>query len=218
MKFVINKFQIVNVLAKVQGLTGRKSNHSITEKDTVCILVGRVGKEKSISMAVEAFAEVRKKHPTLKLMIVGGGPQVEEIKHLFQTLGADQNIIMAGYIPQEKIPLAYYSSDLFMTASTTETQGLTSIEAMATGLPLVLRQDAVQHEVAGSNENALFFNDHHGLVTQVDALLTKPKLREKLIKNASKRSHDFSLSAFGKKVEGYYKDIVRDYKKTHNLK
>lgn len=69
-------------------------------------------------------------------MIVGGGPSLDELKQQAQREGISDRIIFTGPVPPQEVPAYYAISEAFVSASTSETQGMTFIEALAGGLPI----------------------------------------------------------------------------------
>lgn len=108
-------------------------------KGSLCLFVGRIAYEKNLIFLIDAFGEVLKKIPDCKLLIVGGGPQLKETQTYIETLQLTNHIQMLGEIEHEYLLKSgiYGACDLFVTASKTETQGITVLEAQANGLPCV---------------------------------------------------------------------------------
>ena len=102
----------------------------------VIISCGRLGIEKNIEVLLRAFALVRKKKDAA-LLLVGDGPLREHLQGLARSLGVGDRAFFAGSVPPETMPHMYASSDMFMFASLTDTQGLVLVEAKAAGLPAV---------------------------------------------------------------------------------
>ena len=105
------------------------------------MFVGRIAQEKSIEIPIEGFRYVS--DAKIKLMIVGGGPQLEELQKLVQRYHLEQQVIFTDKKLPEEIPAYYACADCFVSASLTETQGMTYIEALACGLPVFARYDDV---------------------------------------------------------------------------
>ena len=99
--------------------------------------VGRLGYEKSVDVVLRAFAHLADNYPKVRLMIVGDGPEADSLKTMAVKLGVAGQVQFTGFIPHDQLPSIYHQSDLFVTASTVETQGLVVLEAMASGLPVV---------------------------------------------------------------------------------
>jgi 1,2-diacylglycerol 3-alpha-glucosyltransferase len=103
----------------------------------IIVHVGRVGFEKNIDVVIKAFKTVAKENPKLKLVIAGSGPAEESLKRLTKRLRLTEKVIFVGYIEHSGLKDLLAESDVFVTASTMETQGLVILEAMASGLPVV---------------------------------------------------------------------------------
>ena len=73
------------------------------------------------------------------LMIVGGGPYLETLRKKAAELGVAESVIFTGMVSPAEVASYYPAGDLFVSASTSETQGLTYAEALAAGLPLFCR-------------------------------------------------------------------------------
>lgn len=99
--------------------------------------VGRISFEKNCDVVLEAFALIRRSLPGATLTIVGDGPALESLKTLAERLGIADAVDFTGFVPRAELPALYPRYDLFLTASTMETQGLVVLEAIASGLPCV---------------------------------------------------------------------------------
>ena len=122
----------------------RRRALGIGEDDQVLINLGRLGGEKNLGELLTFFAEARKKNEHLKFLIVGDGPAREDLEKQAKQLGVEQQVIFTGKVPPSEVQNYYQLGDVFVSASTSETQGLTYIEAAANGLPLLCRQDDCQ--------------------------------------------------------------------------
>lgn len=89
-------------------------------------------------------------------MIVGGGPQLEELQELTKELQLTHCVYFTGPKEADLVPSYYHVSDLFVSASITETQGLTFIEAMASGIPALARYDKNLEGVILDGRNGFF--------------------------------------------------------------
>ena len=125
-------------LSKLKEL---KSRLNINTNDVIALFVGRVASEKSIDFLINNHKQIVNKNPNCKLLIVGDGPDIEEYKKLTHKNKIDDNVIFTGKVPWNDIPLYYHLADIFTTASHTETQGLTVVEAMGASIPVVALDD-----------------------------------------------------------------------------
>jgi len=116
-----------------------RKNYSIPEKNRILLFVGRLTKEKNLDFLLDAFKEIHQQAPDTSLVITAQGPMEGELKKHAKRLGLNlkQDVIFTGALPFDTLVNVYYSADLFVFSSVTETQGLVLIEAMAAGLPVV---------------------------------------------------------------------------------
>jgi len=98
------------------------------------LYVGRVSREKSLDVLAESFRQVHRHRPDARLVIVGDGPYLEEMRA--QT--ADLPVIFTGYLQGDALTSAYAGADLFVFPSATDTFGNVVLEAQASGLPVVV--------------------------------------------------------------------------------
>jgi glycosyltransferase involved in cell wall biosynthesis len=115
----------------------KKEYPQIKEDDRILLFVGRLGKEKNISFLLKVFKKILMEETKVKFVIVGGGPEKEELEKLAMELNIVENVIFTGSQPREKVIDAYKQAYLFIFASYTETQGLVILESMAAGTPVV---------------------------------------------------------------------------------
>lgn len=99
--------------------------------------VGRISHEKNIEVVIKAFKEIKKELKKTTLDIIGDGPSMPELKEITRKLGLDKSVKFRGFIDRKELPKIYPKYDLFITASTMETQGLVVLEAISSGLPCV---------------------------------------------------------------------------------
>lgn len=106
--------------------------------DIICS-VGRLSREKSYDVCIRAIHRIQEKIPGVCFVIIGDGPERESLEVLVRELGIEKNVRFLGKIPHRDLLNSnlFARSQLFLTASTTETQGITIIEAMSFGLPIV---------------------------------------------------------------------------------
>ncbi len=115
----------------------RKSCSQVNTSQISLLHVGRLGYEKRVDVLIRAFALLIPDYPNIKLQVVGDGPDINTLKRLAADLGIAGRVNFTGFIPRYRLPEIYHQADIFITASTVETQGLVVLEAMASGLPIV---------------------------------------------------------------------------------
>ena len=184
------------------------------EQDTkLVVYIGRIGEEKNIQELFTYFGEAVKLLENTKLMIVGGGPYLKVLKSIVQELNLTEVIIFAGMIDPEKVPLYYQLSDVFVTSSTSETQGLTYIEAMASGVPVVCREDECVKGLVVTSETGYLYNDAETFATGINSVLAMNKEEYTgLQQRCREKAKSYSIEIFGKRAETLYQSLVKERK------
>ncbi|HUG95281.1 MAG TPA: glycosyltransferase [Pleomorphomonadaceae bacterium] len=103
----------------------------------VLVSLGRVAREKSPDVLVDAFVRAARRRPRLRLLFVGGGPAEDAVRGHAAVAGVSGRVHVTGPLPRDEALALVKASDLFVFASQTETQGLVLAEALAAGLPVV---------------------------------------------------------------------------------
>lgn len=189
-----------------------KKSLGISPEDKVILFIGRVAEEKSIDVILKSLPDVFKKIPNSKFLVVGDGPNRNDLQQLAKSLNIEGKVIFAGKQPWENIGLYYNLGDVFVNASMSETQGLTFIEAMASGVPIVAKYAPNLSEFISNNQNGIFIKYTSQMSKSIINVLNNQKLRNKLITNAYKTAEEHSSEKFGDKLENLYKYVIEEYK------
>lgn len=180
----------------------------IRDNQTVLLNLGRLGTEKNLDELVRFFAAAAKGNEKYIFLIVGDGPAKKMLEKLCQELGIEHQIIFTGMVDPKRVQDYYQLGDLFVSASTSETQGLTYIEASANGLPLLCRQDPCLDEVLIPGENGYTYTTEEEFVEALHRITSDAEWR----KYASSRSKEiagaFDKTRFGTSVEAVYDDVL----------
>lgn len=194
-----------------------RREYNVLDDDLLVLFIGRIAKEKSIDLVVEAFSKL-KAYDKIKLMIVGSGPGVDEIEHLTSLYQLEDKIIMTGKQFPDKIPLYYQCGDVFVSASLTETQGLTFIEALASGLPVLARPDGAVENLIFDDITGYYFADASDLALKIINFyaLSKEK-RQQLRDNAVLKALEYDLNGFYDKVIKVYQEAIKAYRMDYRV-
>lgn len=177
------------------------------ENEKVLLFIGRVAPEKSIDLIVKAFAK-EVNNINAKLVIVGDGPALANLKQLAINKKIEEYVIFTGAIPWQNIGLYYQIADCFVNASKSETQGLTYIEAMAASLPVLVRYDTNLDGLVEDGVNGLFFQDDEDFNRKLNMLLLNKELMETLSKNALPSVAKFSKEKYAEDISMLYERIA----------
>lgn len=191
-----------------EDIQALKKELNIDPKWKIILSLGRVAKEKSIDQLIRHMPEIKKVRSDARLVVVGDGPELENLKLLAEELKVSDWIIFVGRVPYEKIGKYYQLGDVFVCCSTSETQGLTYYEAMAAGVPLIVRNDACIHGILKHGINAFLYEDETELPGLIIQLLDDPEITEKFRTNSAEVLEEFSAKRFALRVEDVYKNLI----------
>ena len=183
--------------------------------EKLLVYVGRCAKEKSLDMILESFIKIKKEKLKIKLVVVGLGPQLNEYKKYVKDNKLDSYITFVGKKPFEDVPYYYQAGDAFISASTSETQGLTYIEGLAAGLPIIVRKDDVLDDILIENVNGFSFNgkeDIYDVIYKFYKLDSKKLLKMK--QDAIKSVKKYDSVEFAKNTLNIYEDVIEEFKKS----
>lgn len=190
-----------------------KKELGILENEKVVLVLGRIAKEKSIDVVINAFSKVINKVDNCKLLIVGDGPYLKELKKMVAKMSISDKVIFAGFVANNIIDEYYKLGDLFITASTSETQGLTYIEAMASSLPVIVKKDLSVTNVVIDSVNGFVFSKDSELPDLMTTLLNNTKIRQRFIDNSLKIVNSYRADVFVKDVCKVYENSIKNYNK-----
>jgi len=116
-----------------------RTQFGFTDQDILLVYAGRLAPEKNIDFLLQSFAGIAQLIPNIYLLIVGGGKKQieEEVQTYISELGMVNRVRIIGMIPYEEIPAYLSMCDVFVTPSASETFGMSTVEAMAAGLPIM---------------------------------------------------------------------------------
>lgn len=182
---------------------------SIKKGEKILLYVGRLGREKSVDFLIRSFETVHKKLPQTHLVIVGDGPEKENLLSLAKKLNLKQVVHFLGFVSKETLATYYVDADVFVFASTTDTQGMVLFEAMASGIPLVVVNHPTYTDFVKNGYNGFLTNTHEkDFAEAVSRVLIDDKLRKELSENAQKSVARFSVDATAKTLENLYLHIL----------
>lgn len=187
-----------------------RKKYNISKNDFVLLLVSRISEEqKNINFLLKQQEKINKHHKDIKLLVVGDGPDLNKFKQEYKN---NKNIIFTDMIPWDEVSKYYQIGNIFVTASKTETQGLTVIEAISSGLPVVCMEDD-SFKLAIINEyNGLFFNDEEEYLKNILYLYENRKKYTNMSKQAVNSSEQFSSEMYGKKILEVYNRAIENRK------
>lgn len=201
----LNKFSKYNYSSSiVQNL---RASLGIGERDKILLYIGRIAKEKNIEEILITMKSYLKDRDDVKFVLIGDGPEKSTLEDKAKELGIDDKTIFAGERPWNEIGIYYQIGDVFVSSSQSETQGLTYIEALASGLPVVAKADKCLDGVLEDNVNGYSFNKQDDFIRALDSILYNPLKKERLSLRAIKSTRRFSAQYFAYTIEKLYEEM-----------
>ena len=188
----------------------------VSSKDFNILFVGRIAKEKNIDLLLQAQEIINARDKKINLIIIGDGPDMDEYKKMAKDLKIDKNVFFVGKVPWEDIPKYYRVANVFATASTSETQGLTVIEAMAaTVAPICIDDESFRNTVIDGLNGRIFKTkeEYVGIIFELSK--DKKKLAD-LQRQARLNAEVHSSKYYGERVADVYKHAI-EHKKYDNF-
>lgn len=196
-----------------KDINSLKKKLGIKKKNFVVMTVSRLAKEKSVDRIINNHKELVKKYSNMKLLIVGDGPDIDKLKDEAKSLGVSDSVIFTGKVPLSDIPIYYQLGNVFVTASKSETQGLTVVEAISSSLPVVaVKDDSFVNSVI-EEFNGFVFTDDEKYINSISKLYEDKDLYNRLSNQSRLLSADFSSEYFALKVLKVYETAIENYKK-----
>jgi 1,2-diacylglycerol 3-alpha-glucosyltransferase len=175
----------------------------IPRENLVLVSVGRLAAEKNLDELLRFRAAMGDQAVTL--LLVGDGPYRAQLEREAADLGLRApQVVFAGMVPPQQVAEWYQLGDLFVSASSSETQGLTYVEALAAGVPALCRADPCLSGVIRDGENGWQFRDFSDFMSKLEAFRAHPELRRALSEQAAASARDYSAEEFARRVEGIY--------------
>lgn len=180
---------------------------NINAGQKILLFVGRLAEEKNIRELFQLLAQWQRND--VVLLLVGDGPQRTALEKMVQDMKITKHVIFTGMVPPSKIVDYYRLGDIFVSASQSETQGLTYIEALASGLPVVAKADPCLNDVVTDGYNGFQYHSFATFEEEVNQLLNDEILRQRLGQNAvTSVKERFSANRFSADVADLYGKLV----------
>ena len=179
----------------------------------ILLFAGRVSKEKNISFLFKSLSSLLLERDDLILFIAGSGPDMEFFQEEVKTYGIQKNCIFSGYFERKDLTLLYAMSYLFVFPSLTETQGLVTIEAMLSGIPVVaIGERGTKTVMGGDNGGFMVKNDPFEFCEKVRLLLQDSTLYQQKKQEAIEHAQKWTIDSLAEKLQEIYYETYEKYK------
>lgn len=179
-----------------------------------CLFVGRLSHEKSIQSLLESVKILRQKSIRVYVTLIGDGPDKATYETYVNTHNLSDQVEFTGMIAHEVIPFYYQTADFFVNFSQTESQGLTYIEALASGLPVLARWDVHLDTWIIPQVNGILFDSNEAFIALMQDIVAHPESYQ-MDKAAIRQSvRAFDKKIYAERVETLYHSLIKKSSKT----
>lgn len=176
------------------------------------LYAGRLAEEKKIDVVIRAVAQARTAIPDIRMIIVGRGACEAQLRSLATTLGMERAITFVGFVPSNRLISYYAQSDVFGIMSTSETQSIVAMQALACAIP-VIAADAwgLKEYIAPEVGFRIKPGDVHGVAEKIILLYRNPDLRKRMGEEGQRYVSRFSIANIATTWEHIYRDVIARY-------
>lgn len=187
-----------------------RAKYGIAQDAPLMLSISRLAYEKNITEIIKLLPEIVRQVPTVKLMIVGDGPAKEDLEQQVADLKLEDHVIFTGEISNDHVNAFYQAANVFVSTSESESQGLTYIEAMAAGLPVVVTASDYTDGLLSSVTLGRTFTQPTEFVDIVTEYLEHPvdTHNSKAKALLTRKLHEISAETFGKRVVDFYQNVT----------
>jgi glycosyltransferase involved in cell wall biosynthesis len=180
------------------------------EDHVILIYVGRLGPEKNLPFLLRAFNGAAKAFENISLLIVGDGPEYDNLEDLVRHMSIAKRVHFTGFVDYKKIPNYLAASDFFVTASVTEVHPLSVIEAMGAGLPVLgIESPGVADTVNDGVDGFIVAGEDLAAFTaKMVRLTTDLELRKSMSEAARKTSELYDYERTTQQMFDLYQNVI----------
>lgn len=183
-----------------------RQKNGLKENDFILIYVAEINKNKDQEFIIDILPALREEIPEIKVLFVGKGPKQEELKRKVEKLGLKSVVRFLGY--RTDTAELYQMADIVVSASRREGLGLNLIEGMASGLPIVARDNRGHREIVVSEKEGELFRDGEGFRKAVLELYCHPERRKEIGEHNVEVAKKFSLEKSRAKMAEIYAEYL----------
>ncbi|MGM0139136.1 glycosyl transferase, group 1 family protein [Enterococcus sp. DIV0755b] len=203
----LEKFERPDITSEMKKTV--RNEMGIEDDEIMLLSLSRISYEKNIQAIIHGLPQVVSQLPKARLVIVGKGPYTEELKELVEELDLTDYVYFVGEVPNDEVALYYHAADYFVSASTSETQGLTYTEAMAAGTPLIVEgNDYLNNLIDDASFGVTFAKDEEFADALLDYIASGQKSDPMKLSN---KLYEISATHFGEAMLDFYHDMIAYY-------
>lgn len=182
--------------------------------DFAFVYVGRISPEKSMEIALEAFAKTHQANPKARFVIVGSGPSDDDVDSKVRSLGLQDAVVRTGRIERDVLMDRNYPllGDAFVTASKTENQPISILEAMAFGLPLIGPKAKGIPELISHEDNGFIFapDSVDEMAAHMSTLMADRDRCRAMGQRSLEIAENHQMDRIGERLEAIYQQAIAE--------
>ncbi len=204
----IDKFKITPSMKK--NIQTIKNKYKIKDTDFVIGSVGRIAPEKSFNKLLYNIKDMIKVNTNIKVLLVGGGPDLDNLKKLTKKLNLENYVIFTDKIDYDLVPTYFNIFNVVVSFSKTETQGLTIIEGLAASKPTLCIEDDSFRAMIEPNYNGYLFKNDTEFKDYIFKLMNDKKLYKDMSTNARNSTYKYSKEVFAADILKVYHKAIEN--------
>lgn len=179
-------------------------------KKNVAVYLGRISQEKALDTLLDIWARVIEQEKDSSLLIIGGGKYEATLRGLIKKQGLEDSVVMTGFIENSTLLDSGLlgTADCYVTASTSETWGVATLEAMAHGLPVILAKSLGVSEILDGAGYVIEKSDIGGFSDAILEIFTNPAEREKMSKKVVEAAKQYSGETGTKRILEQFEEVI----------
>jgi len=217
--------KVINNAINFSGISLNKKQQLVFMKKyslegyKIALYVGRISVEKNIELLIKSFPEVIKKVPQAKLLIIGSGPDLERLQALVLKLELEKYVVFTGRIENSNLVKKgiFRLAKVFVTASHSEVQPVSIIEAMNFGLPIIASKSRGLTEMVRGNGYLVSGNNKSKFSEHMIKILSNSNLQKEMSQKSLQLVKGYSLSVSARKHINLYKKLIKNKKKKRSI-
>lgn len=191
--------------------------HYRLENKKVILFLGRISREKRILTIIRYMKKKLKNDPNLKVMVVGSGIYSAHIQKWAKRHKLIDSVVLTGAVMNKDTADYYHLANVFISGSKMETQGLTYIEAMASGTIVLAQKDPVLEGVIADGKNGFVFNKKKEFLKKLDYILENEDKLSNVKEEARKKGLEYNSDIYIERLQEIYKEAI-ERRKNKNAK
>jgi glycosyltransferase involved in cell wall biosynthesis len=178
-------------------------------REAIVLFLGRITAQKGPEFFVKAAEQVLRRYDNVKFVMAGWGDLASVIVEMVAARRLGSRIFFTGFLRGQQVDIAYQMSDLYIMPSVSEPFGLTALEAVRHGLPVIISKTTGVGEILCNGALKVDFWDINKMAGQIVEVLTDARLAERLRTNASNEIRNLTWEAAAGKCISVYNDVVQ---------